>query len=215
MSAAALSVPTIAVQLRGPLRLALARRGVRGSELDDLSQEVLLVLHRRNVALPDERAARAWLHEAARRVASNARRSQQRAERRSTVEPEVTSFPCPDAWVEHCEIQAVLDGFLAELPADRRRVFELSELEGLSAPEIAGRTGMNVNTTSSWIRRLRQRWAARGAMLLLLALAVMLGALGSTCAARSRSPSVVQTRAPAGWPDDHRPPVLVAAGLAR
>ncbi len=63
--------------------------------------------------------------------------------------------PQEDA-VQHAEAAAILEAFLAELDEDKREVFVLCELEGLSAPEIAQVVGTNVNTVYSRLRAARQ-----------------------------------------------------------
>ena len=51
-----------------------------------------------------------------------------------------------------------LDRFLATLDEDRRAVFVLAELEGLSAPEIGEAVGVGINTVYSRLRVARQRF---------------------------------------------------------
>ena len=74
-------------------------------------------------------------------------------------------LPSPDAGPEALYARNVLLDEIAmavdELPADQREVFVAHELEGRSFNEIAGETGVNVNTLLSRKRyavlRLRQR----------------------------------------------------------
>jgi RNA polymerase sigma factor (sigma-70 family) len=74
-------------------------------------------------------------------------------------------LPSPDAGPEALYARNVLLDELAiavdELPADQREVFVAHELEGRSFKQIAGETGVNVNTLLSRKRsavlRLRQR----------------------------------------------------------
>ena len=53
------------------------------------------------------------------------------------------------------QARALVEGFLAELPEERRLVFFLSEVEGWSAPEVAAALELNLNTVYSRLRRAR------------------------------------------------------------
>lgn len=182
MSSLVVNAPLQAEQLYPRLasfvRGALARLGVREADLDDVTQDVFITLHRKGCTFEDERSARAWLYATARRIASNERRSRRRAEDRlpgwTPAEP-----PCPETALQHREAAQVVEQFAAGLPEGPQQVFHLSEVEGLAAPQIARRLGLNLNTTYSLIRRVRQRFARSAAIgigLLLLLLAALCGA---------------------------------------
>jgi RNA polymerase sigma-70 factor (ECF subfamily) len=163
------------------VRRTVARLGVRRADVDDVTHDVFVTLARKGTTFPHERAARAWLFAAARRVASNDRRARTRAAARTPGWEPVTPPP-PDVAFERAEAADVVRRFAADLPGSAREVFHLSEVEGLAAPQVADALGLKLNTTYSHIRRVRQRFAraiAIGVGLLLLLLAVLTG----TCAA--------------------------------
>jgi RNA polymerase sigma-70 factor (ECF subfamily) len=163
-------------QLRLFVRRVLARLGTPAADVDDLAHEVFFTLHRKGCTFTHERAARAWLYATARRVAANDRRARSRAALR---EPDwsPTEPPAPDVAIERAEAAASVEHFAARLPQPARSVFALSEVEGLTAPEIADTLGLPLNTTYSHIRRVRQRFARSllvGVTLLLLLVALLL-----------------------------------------
>ena len=130
---------------------ALHRFGLASSLLEDAVQDVFIVAYRwrdrfRGASL------KAWLYGIARRVASNYRRAGQRHQRRS--EAYSASVPAPRQPLP--EAIVALDTFLQRLPHEDRELFVLSEVEGLSGPEIAAVRGRNVHTVYTQIRRLRR-----------------------------------------------------------
>ena len=58
------------------------------------------------------------------------------------------------------EAVAFLDAQLVALDADKRAVFILGELEGMSCPEIAEAVGANVNTVMSRLKAARAHFEA-------------------------------------------------------
>jgi RNA polymerase sigma factor (sigma-70 family) len=167
------------------VRRALTRLGVPRADVDDLAQDVFVTLHRKRCTFANDRVARAWLYGTARRVASNDRRGRDRAALRepawSPIEP-----PAPDRVLEQAEAAAIVQRFAAALPRPARAVFELSEVAGLSAPEIANELGLPLNTTYSHIRRVRRRFARTVAVMIALLL-VLVALLGAGCATEVRS----------------------------
>jgi RNA polymerase sigma-70 factor (ECF subfamily) len=55
----------------------------------------------------------------------------------------------------------MLRRILDQLPEGQRSVFRLSDLEGMSAPEIAERLGLNLNTVYSRLRAARREVSER------------------------------------------------------
>jgi len=66
----------------------------------------------------------------------------------------------PDEELERREAIALLDGVLTALPDESRRVFVLSDIEGMSAPEVAVFENIPVGTVASRLRRARELFAA-------------------------------------------------------
>ncbi len=63
----------------------------------------------------------------------------------------------PDEHAERRELAGVLQGALAELPADQRVVIILCDVQGLDYLEIAQATGVSLGTVKSRISRARSR----------------------------------------------------------
>jgi RNA polymerase sigma-70 factor (ECF subfamily) len=181
MSSAVTCVDALYRNHAGYVRRALGRLAVPPAEVDDLAQELFLTVFRKAVALTDERAARAGLFQTARRVASNARRARDRAQARERATEPPRLDVCPEGRVTRRRAAERLERFLGALPPEQRSVFELSEIEGVPAPEIARRTGPNLNTVYARVRRLRGRWLARAAVMTVLVLSALV-LLRSGCA---------------------------------
>jgi RNA polymerase sigma factor (sigma-70 family) len=134
--------------------LHFIRRRVRDpGDAEDILQDVFSALVEANQLLMPIEHVTGWLFRAARnRIVDLFRRKR----------PERLEFedllPSPDAGPEALyERRAFLEAFeeaLAALPVDQRDVFIQHEIEGRSFKDIAGDTGVNVNTLLS-----RKRYA--------------------------------------------------------
>jgi RNA polymerase sigma-70 factor (ECF subfamily) len=151
------------------------RLGVPCGAVEDVMQEVFLVVHRR---LPEfeERAAaltpgsftsmKAWLSAILIRVV-RAHRRQARSKggpfEHAPPSPEPDSLvdrrsPSPLEAAERDEAVQTLYAILARMNEERREVLVLSELEELTAPEIAQALQVNVNTVSWRLRTARREF---------------------------------------------------------
>lgn len=107
--------------------------GVAAADLEDQSQEVFLVAHRR---LPewDGQNARAWLAAIARRCASGYRRTRhRRPEEPVDAVPEGADTRDPAARAE----LDLLNRVLSSLDEEKRATFFLYEVEGMSMRDVA------------------------------------------------------------------------------
>ncbi len=138
---------------------ALRRVGVPEADVDDLSQEVFVVLLRNMRELTETERLMPWLHQVARRVASNHRRGVLRRQRRQRHWSEPTALEDPERALARSEAAGFLADFFDDLDPQARPVFLLSEVEGLPGPRIAEQLGLNLNTTYSRIRSVRRRFA--------------------------------------------------------
>lgn len=132
--------------------------GVAAADAEDVVHEVFIIVRRRLDEYDPQYSMRSWLAGITRRVVMHHQRARLRSDRKTAAapRPEVeVAQPQEDA-VQHAEAAAILEAFLAELDEDKRDVFVLCELEGLSAPEIALVVGTNVNTVYSRLRAARQ-----------------------------------------------------------
>jgi RNA polymerase sigma-70 factor, ECF subfamily len=129
-----------AVNLRFVWRVVKAH-GVREADVEDATQEVFLVAHRRFGDWDAARAsARTWLYAIAARVAANYRRSSYvRHEAPGDAAPVegTLSSRDPSETVDQRRALERLYAALADLDADKRQVFVLFELEELSMKEVA------------------------------------------------------------------------------
>jgi RNA polymerase sigma-70 factor (ECF subfamily) len=132
----------------------LARCGVPDEQLEDATQEVFVIMHRRWGAWGSG-PQRAWLYGVTRRVASTQHRTRQRRHRKLAALPTPPEAPRADERLEDQHRLELLAHTLEQLDAERRDVFVLVELEGLSAPEVALALGCKLNTVYSRLRRAR------------------------------------------------------------
>ena len=133
----------------------LRRLGVAAEQLEDAAQEVFLVLHRRLPGLAPDVSMRSWLFGSARRVAADLRRGQHRRERRLQAHAVVGELRGQTRPGEQAEAAEFVQRFLARLDEDKRMVFVLTDLEGMTAPEIAVALDVKLNTVYSRLRAAR------------------------------------------------------------
>lgn len=138
---------------------SLARLGVDEAALDDAAQEVFVVVHRRLGGFEGRSAVKTWLFGIAMRVAKDYRRW---VRRKGGAEPLPVALidggASPFETSERAEAVRLLHELLSQLDEKKRVVFVLSELEQMSAPEIAETLGANLNTVYSRIRVARQEF---------------------------------------------------------
>jgi RNA polymerase sigma-70 factor (ECF subfamily) len=125
------------------------RLGVSASDTEDVTHEVFMIVHRRIADLGTDVQPRSWLFGIARRVVANylrkARRS--RTDPCSEVVPSTSGDPAQA--LELTRDRALLERALNRLDEDKRAVFVLTELEGLTMPEVASMVGCPVHTAYS------------------------------------------------------------------
>lgn len=136
----------------------LRHLGVRGSDVEDVAQEVFVVVHRRLPAWEPRADIRSWLYGIAWRVAKDHR---QRAwNRKSTsleTEPEPISFDAPDERAIARQALARVEKVLAGLDEEQRMVFVLYEIEGMTMEDIAAAMSCPLKTAYSRLRLARER----------------------------------------------------------
>jgi RNA polymerase sigma-70 factor, ECF subfamily len=137
---------------------ALRRLGVRSADVDDALQEVFLVVYRRLADYEDRGLMRAWLFSISRQFSSHYHRGVKRTQQRERGLVVSVTSPDLDEIVARREAERLVDAFLEELDEAQRMVFYLSDIEGLTAPEIAAALGVNLNTVYGRLRKARQRF---------------------------------------------------------
>ncbi len=136
----------------------LRRLGVPPEALEDTAQDVFVVVHRRWSSYDRDVPIRSWLFGITRRVAADARKRLHRAASRgfTSTDPERLGDPADTA--AQAEASDFVARFLDTLDDDKRTVFVLADIEGLTAPEIGAALGVNLNTIYARLRAARIRF---------------------------------------------------------
>ena len=137
----------------------LLRMGVDPSWVEDAAQDTFVVVHRRFADLLPTASASAFLYGVALRVARDYRR---RARRKGTdalnTETTVSADADPFDHAANAEAARFVETFLTTLDEDKRAVFALCELEGMTVPEVSESLGVKLNTVYSRLRAGRERF---------------------------------------------------------
>jgi RNA polymerase sigma-70 factor, ECF subfamily len=146
----------------------LRRLGVAEESVRDATQDVFLVVHRRIDSFDGTSTVKTWLFAIALRVAQDYRRAARRKalhavpssleSERDPLDRVVARQAGPFEQAEAAQASRLLLQLLDELDEDRRSVFVLTELEQMSAPEIAEALGLNLNTVYGRLRSARQEF---------------------------------------------------------
>ncbi|MGC4118801.1 MAG: sigma-70 family RNA polymerase sigma factor [Myxococcales bacterium] len=140
-------------------RLAVPRHAV-----DDAVQDVFMVAYRRLAEFQGRSSVRTWLAGIATRVAAeHRRRARSRDEHDPLFESVVDARPGPHELAVASEHLKLVDELLSRLDDERREVFILADIEGMSAPEISEALGIKLNTVYSRLRVARQKFDAAAA----------------------------------------------------
>lgn len=142
--------------------------GVVAHALDDVTQEVFVVVHRRLGDFEGRSSVRTWVYGIVRNVVRAHRRGVAQEPKSPPgselpVDPDSIVDPtarAPDEALEKREAAALLMKFLDAMDDDKREVFVLAELELFTVPEVATMIGENVNTVYSRLRLARAELSA-------------------------------------------------------
>jgi len=152
------------------------RLGVVDHALDDVVQEVFVHVYRRLDQFEGRGSVKTWVFGILVRVVNNYRRTRRRkgaghATASVVGDPDqvVDASADPLELASRSEAGRILHQLLGKLEEGKAEVFVLAELEGLTVPEIAEATGININTVYSRLRvarrdfeRARRQYALRG-----------------------------------------------------
>ena len=142
------------------LHRQLRRLGVREADLDDVTQEVLVAVHRRWDDFDRTRAIRSWLFGFAFRMASDYRkRSANRHPTLPLVHEPRDPAPAADERMEAADRCALLLEALDHLDLDRRAILTLVDLEEQTVPEAVPVLEIPLNTGYSRLRAARAELA--------------------------------------------------------
>jgi RNA polymerase sigma-70 factor (ECF subfamily) len=134
--------------------------GVEVADCDDIVQEVFLIVRKRWSSFDRQRSMRAWVAGIARKVAGHHIRGRARARRRDATWPVPEPERSQEEVLARADASAVVARFLDSLDADKREVFVLMDIEGLSGRETAEIVGAGAPTVYSRLREARRRFAA-------------------------------------------------------
>ncbi len=148
----------------GPVFLAYEAR-LRGfvekrvpdkAEADDILQQLYLKVYANCEQLQEVKNIKAWLYQVTRNAVYDFFRESSR--RQSIGELELPDGELPGS-ARH-EVEALVEPFIKLLPAEYAEALRLSELEGISQKEIAGRLGISYSGAKSRVQRGRERLKA-------------------------------------------------------
>ncbi len=132
------------------------RLGVHERSLDDATQDVFVVVHRRLADFEGRSGIKTWLYGITRRVAKDYRRRVLRKEQgMAPTDGLVSSGSGPDEDAAMSQAARTLQSILATLDPAKREVFVLAEMEEMTAPEISEVLSVNLNTIYSRLRNAR------------------------------------------------------------
>jgi RNA polymerase sigma-70 factor, ECF subfamily len=146
------------------------RLGTAQASVDDVVQETFVVVYRRQDQFQGRSSVKTWLYGIVFNVVRSHRRelavrnpTHLQAERGADPDALADGADGPHEQMARREAARLVEEFLQGLHQDQRDVFVLSELEQLSAPEIAAVVGAPLNTVYSRLRLARGAFARAAA----------------------------------------------------
>ncbi len=136
---------------------SLQRLGVRDVDLEDTLQEVFLVVHRRLDSFDGSAKPTTWLFGICLRVAAAYRRRAHRRREESVedMDRERHGASSPEEQATRREALGRLQQALDSMTLDKRAVFVMFEVDGMSCGEIATVMGVPVGTVYSRLHAAR------------------------------------------------------------
>jgi RNA polymerase sigma-70 factor (ECF subfamily) len=138
----------------------LRRLGVAPSDVEDMAHEVFLAVHGQLHAYDRARPLRPWLFGFAFRIASHYRRKAQREVGGAALEQLPDAADGPDTLLEKERKRRLVLAALEGIDLDRRAVFVMHEIDGVTCDEVARTLEIPVGTVYSRLRLARQDFAA-------------------------------------------------------
>ena len=139
----------------------LAQLGVADSDLEDLTQEVFITIHRKLAEFEWRSRLRTWIYGICLRRAADYRRSgyirRERVHAHPGIEDATSESALPIARVER---QAALQALLDAVDPDKRQILVLYEIEGLSMKEAADALGCPLQTAYTRLYAAREQLLA-------------------------------------------------------
>lgn len=130
------------------------------NHVDDLVQQVFVVVMRKLNAFEGRSSMRTWLYTIVRRVVKDHVRSQRRRPKSETIDDRIieANVGTPEDQLTRKQDIQVLYRLLDSLDDEKRGVFILVELEGMSVAEVARGLNLNENTLYSRLRAARHQF---------------------------------------------------------
>jgi RNA polymerase sigma-70 factor, ECF subfamily len=143
----------------------LRRLGVAERSLEDATQDVFLIVHRRANDFEGRSSVRTWIYGIAVRVAKDYRRAEARHSQRieqlaAHLVTEFANPATPADQAERREADRLLQAALAAMKEELRDVLVLIELEQLPLREAAIALGLRVRTCQRRLRAAHQAFEA-------------------------------------------------------
>ena len=143
------------------------RLGTPRAHVDDVVQDTFIVVHRRLASFEGRSSVKTWLFGILFNVVRARRRAVGAEPWRRTAHDDLAAVSdpaaAPDENAARAEAARLVDRLLESLDDDKRAVFILAELEGMSVPEIAQALRIPLNTAYSRLRLARQEFAEAAA----------------------------------------------------
>ena len=131
--------------------------GVSESDIDDVTQEVFTVVHRRIGDFESRSSPRTWIYGICLRVVSAyRRRAFRRHEQLYEKTPDQVDHETPETQMREEQARQILNNALDQLDEDKRSVFVLFELEQLRMDEVAKIVGCRRKTAYSRLYAARR-----------------------------------------------------------
>ncbi|MBN2340325.1 MAG: sigma-70 family RNA polymerase sigma factor [Deltaproteobacteria bacterium] len=131
--------------------------GVPPELVDDATQEVFIIVHRKLSGFVPDAPIRNWIFGIVRRVAKDFRRAKNRRGVAVPVDESKLGADTRDPYIKATQNQALrlVMSFADTQEEEWRAIFILSELEQMSGPEIGKVMNMNVNTVYTRLRSIK------------------------------------------------------------
>jgi RNA polymerase sigma-70 factor, ECF subfamily len=140
---------------------ALRRLEVPSADRHDLRQEIFVVVHRKLHEYDGRASLRSWIYGICVRLASTYRRSARVRREEACEHPEPALSLCNEGASQDRDLDsrrayAHAEALLAKLDDEKKRVFVLYEIEGLSMAEVAEAVGCPLQTAYSRLHAARK-----------------------------------------------------------
>jgi RNA polymerase sigma-70 factor (ECF subfamily) len=149
----------LAERVRARIRHWAARVVRDDDDADDVAQQVLLKLHLRIREFEGRSRFSTWLYRMTVNTALNRRRVDRRRTEllRQTTESAATMMPDITRHDERERLSAFVRACLTKLSDREREVFEMADLKGMSATDIAAALGVQPVSVRATLSRARRR----------------------------------------------------------